>query len=143
MSVESARTTLTSPVFVMRSGVAKTVVCGTKSRVQIPPGAGARVAAIMSSADAVTFCTFGGQVELRVSDHGPGVPDDRKEEIFHPFQRMGDTDNTAGIGLGLALTKGFVEGMGGTLTAEDTPAGGLTMVLSLPAAHAAPEGVPE
>jgi two-component system sensor histidine kinase KdpD len=60
------------------------------------------------------------------------VPDDRKEEIFHPFQRMGDTDNNAGIGLGLALTKGFVEGMGGALAAEDTPAGGLTMVLSLP-----------
>ena len=76
--------------------------------------------------------TFGGQVELRVADHGPGVPDDRKEEIFHPFQRMGDTDNNAGIGLGLALTKGFVEGMGGTLVADDTPAGGLTMVLALP-----------
>jgi two-component system sensor histidine kinase KdpD len=76
--------------------------------------------------------SFGGMLELRVSDHGPGVPDDRKEEIFHPFQRMGDTDNSAGIGLGLALTKGFVEGMGGTLTAEDTPAGGLTMVVALP-----------
>ena len=76
--------------------------------------------------------SFGGQVELRISDHGPGVPDERKEEIFHPFQRMGDTDNNVGVGLGLALTKGFVEGMGGTLEAEDTPAGGLTMVLSLP-----------
>ncbi|MEY9952848.1 DUF4118 domain-containing protein [Leifsonia sp. EB34] len=76
--------------------------------------------------------TFGGQVEVRIADHGPGVPDDRKEEIFHPFQRMGDTDNSAGIGLGLALTKGFVEGMGGTLVADDTPAGGLTMVLALP-----------
>jgi two-component system sensor histidine kinase KdpD len=80
----------------------------------------------------VSASAFGGNVEIRVSDSGPGVPDERKEEIFHPFQRMGDTDNSAGIGLGLALTKGFVEGMGGTLTAEDTPAGGLTMVLSLP-----------
>jgi two-component system sensor histidine kinase KdpD len=80
----------------------------------------------------VSASTFGGMVEVRISDHGPGVPDDRKEEIFHPFQRMGDTDNSAGIGLGLALTKGFVEGMGGALTAEDTPAGGLTMVVALP-----------
>jgi two-component system sensor histidine kinase KdpD len=87
-----------------------------------PPGSPPRLSA----------STFGGQVELRVTDHGPGVPDDRKDGIFHPFQRMGDTDNTAGIGLGLALTKGFVEGMGGTLTAEDTPAGGLTMVVALP-----------
>lgn len=85
----------------------------------------------------ISASAFGGKVEIRVTDFGPGVPDDRKDEIFHPFQRMGDTDNTAGIGLGLALTKGFVEGMGGALVAEDTPAGGLTMVLSLPIAPVA------
>jgi two-component system sensor histidine kinase KdpD len=76
---------------------------------------------------------FSDTIELRVSDAGPGVPTDRREEIFVPFQRLGDTDNSAGIGLGLALSKGFVEGMGGTLNAEDTPGGGLTMVVSLPA----------
>jgi two-component system sensor histidine kinase KdpD len=76
---------------------------------------------------------FGDRVQLRVIDVGPGVPEDRREEMFVPFQRLGDTDNTAGVGLGLALAKGFVEGMGGTLEAEDTPGGGLTMVVELEA----------
>ena len=76
---------------------------------------------------------FGGTVEVRVVDHGPGIPEDRRDAVFVPFQRLGDTDNTTGIGLGLALSKGFVEGMGGQIDAEDTPGGGLTMVVSLPA----------
>ena len=54
--------------------------------------------------------------------------------MFVPFQRLGDTDNTTGVGLGLALSRGLTEAMGGTLEAEDTPGGGLTMTLSLPAA---------
>ena len=53
--------------------------------------------------------------------------------MFVPFQRLGDTDNTTGVGLGLALSRGLTEAMGGTLTADDTPGGGLTMVVSLPA----------
>ncbi len=77
---------------------------------------------------------FAGRVEIRVIDSGPGVPEQRRGEIFVPFQRLGDTDNATGLGLGLALAKGFTEGMGGTLETEDTPGGGLTMVLSLPAA---------
>ena len=80
---------------------------------------------------------FGGSVQLRVIDHGPGIPGERREAVFVPFQRLGDTDNDTGIGLGLALSKGFVEGMGGTLEAEDTPGGGLTMVVALPAATGA------
>jgi two-component system, OmpR family, sensor histidine kinase KdpD len=76
---------------------------------------------------------FGGSVEIRVVDHGPGVPLDRRAGMFEAFQRVGDTDNSVGIGLGLALSKGFAEGMGGTLEAEDTPGGGLTMVVTLPA----------
>lgn len=78
----------------------------------------------------------GGSVEIRVVDHGPGLPADRRDEIFTPFQRLGDTDNTTGLGLGLALSRGFAEGMGGSLRAEDTPGGGLTMVVSLPGAGA-------
>ena len=66
------------------------------------------------------------------STTGRASPTKQRESAFVPFQRLGDTDNTTGIGLGLALSRGFVEGMGGTLEAEDTPGGGLTMVVSLP-----------
>jgi two-component system sensor histidine kinase KdpD len=82
----------------------------------------------------VAGSSFGGRVELRVVDHGPGIPPSRLAEAFQPFQRLGDTDNTTGIGLGLALSNGFMTAMGGSLAAEETPGGGLTMVMSLPAA---------
>ncbi|MDN5917812.1 MAG: DUF4118 domain-containing protein [Pseudonocardia sp.] len=72
-------------------------------------------------------------VELRVVDNGPGVPADRAELLFAPFQRLGDRD-PAGLGLGLSVARGFTEAMGGSLSAEDTPGGGLTMVVRLPVA---------
>ncbi|MEU5153729.1 ATP-binding protein [Glycomyces sp. NPDC021274] len=74
----------------------------------------------------------GDLVELRVVDRGPGVPDESRELMFTPFQRLGDRDNTSGVGLGLALSRGLAEAMGGSLVAEATPGGGLTMVLALP-----------
>ena len=67
------------------------------------------------------------------STAGPGIPGRDRDRVFAPFQRLGDTDNTTGVGLGLALSRGLTEAMGGTLTPEDTPGGGLTMVVSLPA----------
>ncbi|MFD5865208.1 ATP-binding protein [Agromyces sp. NPDC127015] len=79
---------------------------------------------------------FRGHVQLRIVDRGPGIPPERRDEVFTPFQRLGDTDNETGLGLGLALSKGFVEGMDGTLEVEDTPGGGLTMVVTLPAVTA-------
>ncbi|MGW3030825.1 ATP-binding protein [Streptomyces sp. NPDC001178] len=82
----------------------------------------------------VTASALAGRVELRVVDRGPGLPVDGRERLFEPFQRLGDTDNTTGLGLGLALARGLTEAMNGTLTPEDTPGGGLTMVVSLPLA---------
>ncbi|MGC5171439.1 ATP-binding protein [Microbacterium sp. DT81.1] len=89
-----------------------------------PPGSRVRVAT----------SHLRGTAEIRVIDHGIGVAAERRESIFTPFQRLGDDDNTTGLGLGLALSLGFTQGMGGTLTAESTPGGGLTMVVSLPVA---------
>lgn len=78
--------------------------------------------------------TVGECVDLRVIDRGPGVAPDLREVMFLPFQRLGDQPNGSGVGLGLAVAHGFLDAMGGALVAEDTPGGGLTMVLSLPVA---------
>jgi two-component system sensor histidine kinase KdpD len=80
---------------------------------------------------------LGDRVELRVVDRGPGIPAGDRDRVFVPFQRLGDTDNTSGVGLGLALSRGLTEVMGGTLDPDETPGGGLTMIISLPAAGTA------
>jgi two-component system sensor histidine kinase KdpD len=90
---------------------------------------------------AVTVSALGNQVEVRVIDRGPGIPEEDWDLVFRPFQRLGDRDNTSGVGLGLALSRGLAEAMGGTLVPEDTPGGGVTMVLSVPAAVPAAGGV--
>jgi two-component system, OmpR family, sensor histidine kinase KdpD len=70
------------------------------------------------------------RVLLEVVDHGPGVPDELKQRIFEPFLRL-DRQH-GGVGLGLAVAKGFAEAMGGTIGAADTPGGGLTIKVTLP-----------
>ncbi|WP_316778752.1 sensor histidine kinase KdpD [Streptomyces sasae] len=88
----------------------------------------------------VSASAIADRVEVRVVDRGPGVPDEAKDRIFEPFQRYGDSPRGAGVGLGLAVARGFTEAVGGTLHAEDTPGGGLTMVLAVPTA---PERLPQ
>ncbi|MGY4958550.1 ATP-binding protein [Streptomyces nigrescens] len=91
----------------------------------------------------VSASALGDRVELRIADRGPGVPDSAKDRIFEPFQRYGDAPRGAGVGLGLAVARGFAEAMGGTLAAEDTPGGGMTMVLTLRAAPGRPPARPD
>jgi two-component system, OmpR family, sensor histidine kinase KdpD len=76
----------------------------------------------------------GDVVVLEVADHGHGVPEEQKERIFEPFTRVGD--RYPGVGLGLAVARGFAEAMGGRIEAKDTPGGGLTVAITLPAASA-------
>ena len=82
----------------------------------------------------------GSRVQLRVVDRGRGVPEGAKETIFAPFQRFGDAPRGTGVGLGLAVARGLMEAMGGSILAEDTPGGGLTIVIELPRhpGHVAP-----
>ena len=87
----------------------------------------------------VTGSTLADRVELRVIDRGPGIPPADRERMFAPFERF-RADHSAGLGLGLALSRGFAEAMGATLVPEDTPGGGLTMVLSLSVATRTPSG---
>ncbi|ASR39038.1 histidine kinase [Prauserella marina] len=82
---------------------------------------------------AVRASTYASHVELRVVDNGPGLPKGKADSAFVPFQRLGDREAVPGIGLGLSVARGFTEAMGGTIRAEDTPGGGLTVVISLPA----------
>ncbi|HEX6077130.1 MAG TPA: ATP-binding protein [Micromonosporaceae bacterium] len=101
------------------------------------------VANLLANAEAAS--PFGCPVEVRgrteddrvfldVIDHGSGVPPADRERIFEPFQRLHDRTTTAGLGLGLAIARGFTTAMGGSLSPSETPNGGLTMTVELPVA---------
>jgi two-component system, OmpR family, sensor histidine kinase KdpD len=82
-------------------------------------------------------------VELRVVDRGPGLPESARARMFEPFQRLGDASGS-GVGLGLAVAQGFARAVGASVVPEDTPGGGLTMVVTVPVAEPVAEpGPPE
>jgi two-component system, OmpR family, sensor histidine kinase KdpD len=76
----------------------------------------------------------GPAVVLEIVDHGRGVPDGLKPRMFEPFDRLDERGTGTGVGLGLAVAKGFLEVMGGSVAAVDTPGGGLTIRVGLPVA---------
>jgi two-component system sensor histidine kinase KdpD len=81
----------------------------------------------------VTAGQVGDRVLIAVVDEGPGIPRGTEDQLFAPFQRLGDHDTSIGVGLGLSVARGFVEAMGGTISATDTPGGGLTVEIDLAA----------
>lgn len=91
-----------------------------------PPGVQVRVSAAMA----------GPHLVITVVDRGPGVPDEDKQRIFESFQRSGDGGHATGVGLGLAVARGLARALGGDVVAEDTPGGGLTMVVTVPGGEA-------
>jgi two-component system, OmpR family, sensor histidine kinase KdpD len=102
-----------------------------------PPGESAERPALVAREAPATGPDELDRVIIEVIDHGPGVPEDERERIFEPFQRLGDRSGGpagSGIGLGLSVAKGFTEAMGGTIEAVGTPHGGLTMRVTLLAA---------
>lgn len=81
----------------------------------------------------VNVARVGARTQVRVIDNGPGIPHADRARIFQPFQRQGDVPAGDGVGLGLAVARGLAESMGASVTADDTPGGGLTMTIDLPA----------
>jgi two-component system sensor histidine kinase KdpD len=83
---------------------------------------------------AVSAGAVPGAVVVRIADHGPGIPTADRERVFRPFQRLGDgrDGSPAGVGLGLAVARGFAEAVGAELSLEDTPGGGTTIALAVP-----------
>ncbi len=73
---------------------------------------------------------------IRVIDHGPGIAADKREAVFEPFYRLEGSRNrnSGGVGLGMTISKEAVERIGGRLSLEETPGGGLTAVMWLPRA---------
>ncbi|HEX9121878.1 MAG TPA: ATP-binding protein [Actinomycetota bacterium] len=72
------------------------------------------------------------EVTFSVRDEGPGIPRERREEVFDRFRRLVDRPEKPGSGLGLYITRALVEAHGGTIRVEEAPSGGAEFVFTLP-----------
>lgn len=77
---------------------------------------------------------FEGAIHIDVDDDGPGIPADKREEVFRAFLRLEPSRNaeTGGVGLGLTIARDIARGMGGEVTLGDSPLGGLRATLAIP-----------
>jgi two-component system sensor histidine kinase KdpD len=82
----------------------------------------------------IDVAEIGDAVHVRIVDQGVGIGPEQRAGAVQPFQRLGDTPDGEGVGLGLSIAQGFVDAMGGTLSLDDTPGGGLTVTIVLPRA---------
>jgi two-component system sensor histidine kinase KdpD len=71
------------------------------------------------------------RIYFKVADRGPGIPVASRERLFQKFTR-GDAARPGGLGLGLALVRGFITAQGGEVVLGDNPGGGATITLYLP-----------
>jgi len=105
-----------------------------------PPGVPVRVRAQLATitepeTDPAAMSPAHDCVQLLITDQGPGIPQSGWGSMFTPFQRLGDHDASAGLGLGLAIAHGFTQAMHAELTPSATPGGGLTMIITLSVAE--------
>jgi two-component system, OmpR family, sensor kinase len=115
------------------------VVEGDEDRLRQVVGnllANVRVHAPVDARVEVALRRAGGQVELVVADHGPGIPPEHAERIFDRFYRIdpGRSRDSGGSGLGLSIAAAVVAAHGGRIEHSPTPGGGATLTVSLPGA---------
>ncbi|KZK76915.1 Osmolarity sensor protein EnvZ [Pseudovibrio sp. W64] len=82
----------------------------------------------------VSFRVDEAHAEVRIADKGPGIPQNRLEDVFEPFVRLEESRNeeTGGIGLGLAITRSIIHAQGGTIRLENGEENGLVAIVRLP-----------